>query len=268
MTGGVMKQRILKANLTRLVRMKTQVLLIGVLLTASASAQTQVNSMAATPDDKSADKPVVQAAFNDDADPYFKNIYRDFYNTYKLGPSDQIAVRVLGQPDYSLEKAQISPVGRIYHPLVGDVDVAGLTISRATEKLTLQLGEFIRDPKVSVSLIEANSAKIGVLGDVNHPGIVIMARPMSVMDALAASGGVSDLGSKSDVTILRQAGNGTMRTMKVNVKRIMQGKANPEENVILQAGDTVIVHGNFKKAFATVTSLAGFGSFVRLVSGN
>ena len=92
---------------------------------------------------------------------------------------------------------------------------------------------------------------------------------MAVMDAIAASGGVTDLGSKSNVTMLRQTGNdGTMRTMKVNVKRIMEGKADPEENVILQAGDTVIVHGNFKKTLSTITSLAGFGSFVRLVSGH
>ncbi|MGA9770548.1 MAG: polysaccharide biosynthesis/export family protein [Blastocatellia bacterium] len=256
-----MTQRSFIAKVTKLTGIKILVVLTGVLLAGSAHAQ---NSLV---DEKADRKPAAQAVLNDDADVYFKTIYRDFYNTYKLGPSDEIAVRVLGQPDYTLEKVQVSPVGRIYHPLVGDVDVAGLTISRVTEKLTLQFGEFIREPRVSVSLIEANSAKIGVLGDVTHPGIVVMARPMAVMDAIAASGGVSDFGSKSDVMILRQAGDGTMRTMKVNVKRIMEGKAGPEENVILQAGDTVIVHGNFKKTISTITSLAGFGSFVRLVSG-
>lgn len=260
-----MTQRSFSAQIARAAGIKILAVVMGVLLAGSANAQTKANSLV---DDKSDQKPVAQAVINDDgADAYFKTIYRDFYNTYKIGPSDMIAVRVLGQPDYTLEKVQVSPVGRIYHPLVGDVDVAGLTISRLTEKLTLQLGEYIREPKVSVSLIEANSAKIGVLGDVNHPGIVLMARPMAVMDAIAASGGVSDFGSKSNVTILRQVGDGTMRTMKVNVKRIMEGKAGAEENVILQAGDTVIVHGNFKKTMSTITTLAGFGSFVRLVSG-
>ncbi len=253
-----MTQRSFSAKVTKTTGIKLLVVLMGVMLAGSAKAQTTANSL-------TDQKPAAQA---DDTDAYFKTIYRDFYNTYKLGPADLIAVRVLGQPDYTLEKVQVSPVGRIYHPLVGDVDVAGLTINRVTEKLTIQLGEFIREPKVSVSLIEANSAKIGVLGDVNHPGIVLMARPMAVMDAIAASGGVSDLGSKSNVTVLRQVGDGTMRTMKVNVKRIMEGKAGPEENVILQAGDTVIVHGNFKKTISTITSLAGFGSFVRLVSGH
>ena len=241
--------------------------LMAIMLAASAAAQTQTNSLRANSDANAEEKPAVSAAFADDTDPYFKTIYRDFYNTYRLGPADLIAVRILGQAEYSLEKAQVSPVGRIYHPLIGDVDVAGLTITRATEKLTLQLGEFIRDPKVSVSLIEANSAKIGVLGDVTRPGILLMARPMSVLDAIAASGGVTDLGSRSNVTILRQDGNGAMRTMNVNVKRIMEAKANPEENLILQAGDTIIVHGNLKKKLATITSLTGFGYFVRLISG-
>lgn len=239
-------------------------LFASVLLAGVASAQTNALRPA---DDKSApDSSRVTLA--DDADPYFKTIYRDFYERYKIGPADTLAVRVVGQPEYSLEKVTVSPVGRVYHPLVGDVDVVGLTITGATEKLRLALAEFIRDPRVSVALLEANSAKIGVLGDVSHPGIVIMARPMTVLDAVSMAGGVTDLGSKSNITLLRQSGDGSMRTFKVNLKRVMEAKASPEENPMLQAGDTLIVHGNFKKTLTTITQLAGFGSFVRLVSGN
>ena len=198
---------------------------------------------------------------------YFRTIYRDFYNRYKLGPEDQIAVRVQGQPDYSLEQVTISPVGRIYHPLLGELDVAGLTVPQLTERLTLELSQYIRDPKVSLSLLSANSAKIGVLGDVVKPGIVIMARPMTVLDAIAASGGVADSGSKSDVTVLRQRGEGVLQPMKVNVKRILEGKASPEENFALQAGDTVIVHGNTRKKIANITSMLGFGSFLGFIKG-
>src|SRR5205085_7357215 len=132
-----------------------------------------------------------------------------------------------------------SPVGRVYHPRGGDAEVGRLPITAASEKLRLALAEYIRDPRVSVSLLEANSAKIGVLGDVSHPGIVLMTRPMTVLEAVSAAGGVTDLGSKSDITLLRQGGDGTMRTFKVNLKRVMQAKASPEENPQLQAGDTL-----------------------------
>ncbi|HWP45389.1 MAG TPA: polysaccharide biosynthesis/export family protein, partial [Blastocatellia bacterium] len=195
-------------------------------------------------------------------DQYFNNIYRDFYDTYKIGPGDQLAIRVLGQPDYSIEKAEVSPTGHVYHQLLGDVYVAGLTLDDLNRKLTSGLSQYIIDPKVSTSLLVANSALIGVLGDITRPGIVVMVRPMTVLDAISAAGGITDLGSKSNVSLLRPLGNGRMATIKVNVKRIMEGKANPEENVLLRAGDTLIVHGNTRKKISYITSLVGFGSFL------
>lgn len=202
---------------------------------------------------------------SDPGDEYFRAIYRDFYNSYKLGPEDQIALRVKGQPDYSIEQITISPVGRIYHPLLGELDVAGLTVPKLTEKLTIELSQYIIEPKVSLSLLSANSAKIGVVGDVTHPGIVVMTRPMTVLDAISASGGVSDTGSKSDITVLRQVGGGRSLIKKVNLKRILEGKGEPEENLALQAGDTIVVHGNARKKFASITSLIGFGNFLGFV---
>src|SRR5262249_41578732 len=182
------------------------------------------------------------------------------------GPADEIAIRVTGQPDYTLERVKVSPTGSVYHPLLGDVEVAGLTIPQLIERMTKDLSEYLIDPKVSATLLEANSAKIGVLGDVLHPGILIMNKPMTVMEAIAASGGVTDTGDKSGVIVLRQSPDGHAQTLKVNVKRIYEGKAGSEENIALQAGDTVIVNGNKKKKASYILSLAGFGSFVSLIS--
>jgi polysaccharide biosynthesis/export protein len=203
----------------------------------------------------------------DSLDPFFKKVYRDFYQTYRLGPDDELALRIVGQPDYSLERVKISPVGRLYHPLLGDTEVAGLTVEKLTEKLTLDFSQFIINPKISISLLQANSAKIGVIGDVMHPGIVVMSRPMTILDALSASGGISDFGSKSEVTVLRQGGYDRPQTLKVNVKRILQGKAGAEDNIALQAGDTVIVHGNTRKKLGQFTSLMGFGHFLAFLAG-
>src|SRR4030095_6988964 len=200
-------------------------------------------------------------------DQFFKGIYQEFYDTYRLGPADEIAIRVTGQPDYTLERAKVSPTGSVYHPLLGDVEVAGMTVPRLTKRLTADLSEYLINPKVSVALLEANSAKIGVLGDVIHPGILVMSKPMNVLEAITASGGIADTGDKSGVVVLRQLRDGRAQTFKVNVKRILQGKAGPEENVGLQAGDTVIVNGNTKKKMAYILSLAGFGSFVSFVGG-
>jgi polysaccharide export outer membrane protein len=223
-----------------------------------------------TPDSLAQDQAIVtpvKADSSENLDPFFKKVYRDFYDTYRLGPDDELALRIVGQPDYSLERVKISPVGRLYHPLIGDIEVAGLTVEKLTEKLKVDFSQFIINPKISISLLQANSAKIGVIGDVTHPGIVIMTRPMTVLDALSASGGVSDFGSKSNITVLRQNGYDRPQMVKVNVKRILQGKADVEENIALQAGDTIIVHGNARKKFAQITSMIGFGHFLAFLGG-
>ncbi|HYP26957.1 MAG TPA: polysaccharide biosynthesis/export family protein [Blastocatellia bacterium] len=237
---------------------------------SSASAQTASKTFGDSP----RDKPGAQAtgasatpalAYNEAEDQMFRDIYRGFYETYKIGPSDEIAIRIVNQPDYSLERVEVSPVGRIFHPLLGEVEVVGLTVPRLKQKLLTDLSQYIIDPNISVSLIKANSAKIGVLGDINRPGILVMSGPMTVLDAISASGGVSSLGSQSNITLVRQVGGGQMRTMKVNVKRILEGKASPEENVRLQAGDTLIVHGNLKKKIGSITSIVGFGRFMDFI---
>ena len=199
-------------------------------------------------------------------DHFFKDIYQEFYDTYRLGPADEIAIRVTGQPDYTLERVKVTPTGNIYHPLLGAVEVAGVTIPQLIERLTRDLSEYLINPKVSAELIEANSAKIGVLGDVMRPGILVMNKPMSVLEAITASGGFADSGDKSGVIVLRQLGDGRAQTLKVNVKRIFEGKASAEENIAMQAGDTIIVNGNKKKKMSYIVSLTGFGGFLGFIS--
>jgi polysaccharide export outer membrane protein len=195
----------------------------------------------------------------------FADYYKAFYFTYRLGADDVIAVRVLGEPDHSSESIKVSPLGRIYLPLVGDVEVAGMTVPQLLDKLTNEFGEYVKSPKVSVDLVTANSAKIGVLGEVGNPGIVVLARPMNVLDAISNSGGFTDFGSRSNVTVLRQTRQGDIRTLEIDVKRIMEGKAKPEENITLIAGDTVVVHGNKKKAINTFMSTSGLGGFMNFL---
>ena len=195
-------------------------------------------------------------------DAAFEHMQQRYVASYKLGAGDAIAIRVVGEPDYTLERAVVSPFGAVYHPLLGEVDVAGLTVEQATERLRDELSEFIISPHLSVMLVEAHSARIGVLGDVVQPGIVTMAGPMTVLDAISASGGITNFGAATDVTLLRQMREGHTTAVTVNVKRILEGKADPHENLALQPGDTIVVHGNKKKTLAMITSLTGFSSFL------
>ena len=197
---------------------------------------------------------------------YFDKIYRDFYASYQLGPADEIAIRVVGQPDYSLERVKISPVGQIYHPLIGDMDVAGFTVDQLARKLTLDFSEYLIRPKISVALLTAQSAKVGVIGEVVRPGIVVMTEPMTVLGALTASGGVTDSASKSEITLLRQTSDGRLRPVTVNLKRILEGKAEPDANLTLRNGDTLIVHSNTRRKITNIAAIAGFTQFLTFVT--
>ncbi|HZS48348.1 MAG TPA: polysaccharide biosynthesis/export family protein [Blastocatellia bacterium] len=197
-------------------------------------------------------------------DPYLQTIYRNFYNTYRISPGDELAIRVVGQPDYTLDKVDVTPMGTIYHPLIGETEVVGLTVPQVKEKLTRQFSEYVVNPVLSVQMLQSTGAKIGVLGEVTNPGVIVMGRPMTVLDAITAAGGFTNFGSESHVTVLRQQGGGKTRAFEVDLKPTMHGKAT-DEPVMLNAGDTVVVKGNMKKSLAFVTSLVGFGNFVAII---
>jgi len=197
---------------------------------------------------------------------YFDRMYRKFNDTYRLGPGDEISIRVKGQPASSMERTKVSPAGTIYHDLLGEVSVAGLTTNQLTERLTNDLSEYLKNPQVSVQLIEAASAKIGVLGEVRRPGIIVMSRPMSLLDAISEAGGFAETGSKSSVEVLRQNLNGSHSSVRIDVKKILEGKANPDSNIQLQAGDLVMVHGNSKKTLGTIATIAGLGTFATFIA--
>jgi polysaccharide biosynthesis/export protein len=194
------------------------------------------------------------------------NIMRKFRETYRLGPDDELAVRVLKQPDYSIERTKVSPVGSIYHQLLGEIQVAGLTVEQLKKHLTAELSEYVIDPVVYIELLTASSAKIGVIGEVSRPGIIVMTRPMRLLDAINEAGGITDLGKKSSVTVLRQPPDGNQQLIEVNVKRILQAKATPEENIALQAGDTVIVNGNTMKTLTKISAVTGFASLLSFIA--
>ena len=227
-------------------------------VTVQASAQT-------TSTGSESDKSPAAMTVRTNNDSMFDSLYNKFYTSYRLGPGDILAVRVQGQPEYSKDQIKVSPVGAIYLELLGDVAVAEMTIEQTRDFLTAELSEYLKDPKVTISLLEAVSAKVGVLGEVLKPGIIVMARPMSLLDAITEAGGFANTGSKSNVELIRQQADGSRRPARVNVKRILEGKAKPEENIMLQSGDLVVVHGNMIKTVSTVTALAGFGNFLSFI---
>jgi polysaccharide export outer membrane protein len=192
--------------------------------------------------------------------------YNNYLSSYRLGPEDVISVTVFGQERYSKAGIVIPPDGRISYPLIPDgLFVAGKTTRQVQDELVKQLDEYIIDPKISVALEKAVSARYSVLGDVAQPGIRTMNRRLSVYEAIAEAGGVLNTGDKSNVFVLRRQPDGTLRPIRVDIKQIERGQA--KEMAYLVPGDQVVVPGNKLKKIQEVTNLFSLVSFARIFTG-
>ncbi len=109
---------------------------------------------------------------------------------YVLGPEDEISITVWDHPDLT-RKARINIEGKISFPLIGELQVTGLSQLQVEKKLKQMLADgYIMDPQVSVQVTEYRSQKIFVIGEVNAPGAYPLTRKTLLVEAIAMAGGV------------------------------------------------------------------------------
>lgn len=192
--------------------------------------------------------------------------YNNFMTTYRLGPEDVISINVFGLDRYSKTGITIPPNGRIDYYFVRDgLLVNGKTTQQVADEITKHLDEYIIEPKVTVSLEKAMSARYYVLGDVAQPGIRVMTRRLSVYEAIVESGGVLSTGDEKKVAVSRLSADGTRNPVLIDVAAIRKGKAS--DNYYLRPGDVVVVPGNRYKTVKKVLDLLPVISFARIFAG-
>lgn len=169
--------------------------------------------------------------------PYINN----FFTTTRLGPEDIISVDVFEQPNYSRSNIKIPPSGRINYPHIGQIMVAGRTTEEIEAEINEKLSEYIRQPVVTVQVVEVHSLKYLVVGDVAKPGVYEMSKRMTVTEALANAGYITRYGDLKKVSVLRQQQSGRPRPILINVRDVEKGEA---QDMFLAPGDTVVVPGN------------------------
>jgi polysaccharide export outer membrane protein len=158
---------------------------------------------------------------------------------YAIGIGDVLEISVWKNQDLSAT-VPVRPDGRISMPLLGDVQAAGLTPLALRQTLTEGLKEFVTAPGVSVVVKEVNSQKVFVTGEVAHPGSFDLRPRTKLMQVLALAGGLTPY-AKGHVVLLRDTRDGAEdQRFEVDLKSIISGKR-PEANLILQAGDTLVV---------------------------
>lgn len=159
---------------------------------------------------------------------------------YVIGPSDVLQVTVWKNPELSLPSVPVRPDGRISTPLVNDVQAAGLTTDELKKVITDKLSEYVTAPEVTVVVVQMNSRRVYVLGEVTRPGPIPLTSDTRVLDALSSAGGFSTFADRNRVKVIRRGPDGAVAEYRFSYDDFVEG-TNDAANMLLENGDTVVV---------------------------
>lgn len=160
-------------------------------------------------------------------------------SSYVIGANDVLSVNVWKEPDIS-RSVPVRSDGKISLPLVGELQASGRTPQQLEEEITTRLKNYISEPEVTVIVTDSKSQKINIMGMVSRPGAYLLTSSTTVLDAIAMAGGFKDFAKQKSIYVLREATDGKQQRIPFNYKEVIKGK-NTEQNIRLQAGDTLVV---------------------------
>lgn len=166
---------------------------------------------------------------------------------YRVGPGDVLSVTVpdlierksgLENGSDSLGNFRIYSSGKIILPLVGAVEVAGLTVEQVQVKLVEVFKAYIRQPVVSVEIQEFKSQPLYLLGKFNKPGLYYLDRPTYLLHGLALGNGMQDRSNLRGARVVRNE-----KILPVDIYALLYNN-DMKQNVLLKPGDTIYVPSN------------------------
>jgi polysaccharide export outer membrane protein len=203
-----------------------------VLLVAGAMgvAQTQ-EQQPQQPQKPAAQKPAADTAKQPNVNP----------DEYIIGTDDLLAINVWKEPDLT-RTVPVRPDGKITLPLIGDMVASGLTPRQLQESIAKALvdKEMIAHPDVTVMVQEVRSQKFNIVGQIEKPGTYSLIKPMTVLDGIAAAGGLKEFAKGKKIYVLRTNPDGTRVRLPFNYAQVIKGE-NMAQNVELIARDTIVV---------------------------
>lgn len=165
-----------------------------------------------------------------------------------LGPGDIVKASVYGSPDLTIE-TRVSESGTMTFPLLGAVQVGGLSTQQAEKKIggLLEKGGFLKTAQVNLLVTMLASQQVSVLGQVNRPGRYPVDGPRKVLDLLALAGGIGPEGGDA-VSLVRVRNGGTSRETIDVVDMVRKGEMNRDYEV---AGGDIIFVERAPRAYIT-----------------
>lgn len=170
---------------------------------------------------------------------------------YVVGPNDVLTITVYNQPQLS-GKFVVEADGTFAYPLLGRVAAGGLSIRAVEDKVRQGLaGGFLKDPQITLAVDQYRSQQIFVMGEVKQPGPLQFTGSMTLIEALARAGSVTERAGAEAVIVRSATGvaaapapvptESTARgdTIRVDLLKLQSGTLT--QNITLRPGDTIFV---------------------------
>jgi polysaccharide export outer membrane protein len=165
-------------------------------------------------------------------------IAADKPDVYRLHQGDKVLISVWREETLQKEVV-VLPDGSVTFPLIGRVEVAGLSTPEVEQSITLKLKKYFPEPIVTVVIAGIDGNRAFVMGKVMHPGPLILNGPISVLQAISMAGGFDKFADESSIKVIRTKPDG-QEILPVSYKDIISGR-NISTNILLKAGDTLVV---------------------------
>ncbi len=159
---------------------------------------------------------------------------------YRLGSGDVVRINVYQNPDLTLE-TRVTEAGIVSYPLLGAIRLGSLSVT-AAEKLIadgLRSGNFVKQPQVTLVVLQVRGNQASVLGQVNRPGrYPIEVADMRLTDLLAMAGGAAVNGS--DLVVVTGSRNGQPFRTEIDLPTVFAAGGR-DKDILINNGDSVWV---------------------------
>lgn len=213
----------MKTRLDRLVARNAAVWVLAAVSTTASLAQQAAPAPAPAP------APVVAAPANE---------ARSSTSEYRLSMGDTIRITVFQSPDLSLE-TRITESGSISYPLLGSVSLVGMSVSQGEKRIAdgLRDGNFVKQPQVTINVVQVRGNQVSVLGQVGRPGrYPLESGDVRLTDIIATAGGISSTGS--DTVVVVGTREGKQFRQEVDMPSLY-GASRSARDLQLQNGDSI-----------------------------
>jgi protein involved in polysaccharide export with SLBB domain len=162
---------------------------------------------------------------------------------FTLGPGDRLEIEILGNLN-SRAVTAVGPDGKVYYFLLPGMNVWGLTLTETRDLLQRELGKYLTEPQLTVTLREVSSKHVWLLGRLTKPGVYPMAAPMSLLEAISLAGGTASSGGTATLQELADLRHSFVmrqgQLLPVDFSRLLRD-GDTSQNIYLQPDDFVYV---------------------------